>query len=47
MLSFTLTLGLFSDLDFQTMVYDRHDSQPPICDEKNDHGVTLGLSWSH
>ena len=43
----SLTFDLLSDLDFKTTFYDRYDSQPPIGNEKNDYGVTVGLSWSY
>jgi putative salt-induced outer membrane protein YdiY len=43
----SLSFDLFSDFDFKTTVYDRYDSQPPAGNEKNDYGVTLGLSWSY
>ena len=43
----SLSFDLFSDLDFKTTFYDRYDSQPPIGNEKNDYGVTVGLSWSY
>lgn len=43
----TLSFDLFSDLDFKTTFYDRYDSQPPAANEKNDYGVTVGLSWSY
>ena len=42
-----LSFDLYSDLDFQITVYDRYDSQPPVGNDKNDTGVTLGLSWSN
>ena len=42
-----LSFDLYSDLDFQLTVYDRYDSQPPAGNEKNDTGVTLGLSWEY
>ncbi len=43
----SLSLDLFSDLDFKTTLFDRYDSQPPVAVEKNDYGVTVGLSWSY
>ena len=43
----TLTFDLFSDFDFKTTVYDRYDSEPPVGNENNDYGITLGLSWSY
>ena len=43
----SLSFDLFSDLDFKTTFYDRYDSQPPAGNEKNDYGVTVGLSWSY
>ena len=43
----SLSFDLISDLDFKITVYDRYDSQPPVGNEKNDTGMTLGLSWSY
>ena len=43
----TLSFDLYSALDFQITVYDRYDSQPPVGNDKNDVGVTLGLSWDY
>ena len=43
----SLSFDLLSDLDFKLTVYDRYDSQPPPGNEKNDTGVTLGLSWEY
>ena len=43
----SLSFDLFPDLDFKTTFYDRYDSQPPSGNEKNDYGVTVGLSWSY
>jgi putative salt-induced outer membrane protein YdiY len=43
----SLSFDLYSDFDFKMTVYDRYDSQPPVANEKNDYGVTLGLSWSY
>ena len=43
----SLSFDLFSDLDFKITVYNRYDSQPPPGNEKNDTGVTLGLSWEY
>lgn len=42
----SLSFDLFSDFDFKVTVYDRYDSQPPAGNDKNDTGLTLGLSWS-
>lgn len=42
-----LSFDLYSDLDFLITVYDRYDSQPPVGNDKNDTGITLGLSWSN
>ena len=42
-----LSFDLYSDFDFQITVYDRYDSRPPAGNDKNDTGVTLGLSWSN
>lgn len=43
----SLSFDLFSDFDFKITFYDRYDSQPPLGNEKNDTGVTLGLSWKY
>ena len=43
----TLSIDLFADFDFKLTVYDRYDSDPPIGNETNDYGMTVGLSWSH
>ena len=43
----TLSLDVISDLDLKLTVYNRYDSQPPAGNEKNDAGMTLGLSWSY
>ena len=43
----SMSFDLYDDLDFKITVYDRFDSQPPAGNEKNDSGVTLGLSWSY
>jgi putative salt-induced outer membrane protein YdiY len=43
----SLSVDLFSDFDFKVTVYDRYDSQPPPGNEKNDTGITLGLSWEY
>ena len=43
----SMSFDLYDDLDFKITVYDRYDSQPPADNEKNDSGVTLGLSWSY
>lgn len=43
----SLSIDLFSDLDFKLTVYDRYDSQPPPGNDTNDSGLTLGLSWSY
>lgn len=42
-----VSFDLYSDLDFKITVYDRYDSQPPEGNDKNDTGLTLGLSWSY
>ena len=42
-----MNFDLYADLDFQITVYDRYDSQPPAGNDKNDTGLTLGLSWSY
>ncbi|MDJ0794110.1 MAG: DUF481 domain-containing protein [Woeseiaceae bacterium] len=43
----SMSFDLYDDLDFKITVYDRFDSQPPADNEKNDSGITLGLSWSY
>jgi putative salt-induced outer membrane protein YdiY len=43
----SLTIDLFADFDFKLTFYDRYDSRPPVGNEKNDSGLTVGLSWSH
>lgn len=43
----SLSLDVISDLDLKLTVYDRYDSQPPVGNDKNDTGMTLGLSWSY
>jgi len=43
----SLSFDLLSDLDFKIIVYDRYDSQPPPGNDKNDTGLTLGLSWEY
>lgn len=43
----SLSMDLIADLDFKLTVYDRYDSQPPAGNEKNDTGMTLGLSWEY
>lgn len=43
----TMSIDLYADLDFKVIVYDRYDSKPPAGNEKNDSGLTLGLSWSY
>ena len=42
-----LSFDLFSDLDFKITLYDRYDSDPPAGNDKNDTGLTLGLSWEY
>jgi putative salt-induced outer membrane protein YdiY len=43
----SLSIDLFADFDFKLTFYDRYDSDPPIGNETNDYGLTVGLSWSH
>lgn len=43
----TLSIDLFADLDFKVTAYNRYDSDPPEGNDKNDSGVTLGLSWEY
>ena len=40
------SIDLFADFDFKLTVYDRYDSDPPVGNETNDYGITVGLSWS-
>ena len=43
----TLSVDLLSDLDFKATIYNRYDSDPPVGNDKNDSGLTLGLSWEY
>ncbi len=43
----SLSIDLFADFDFKLTFYDRYDSDPPVGNETNDYGLTVGLSWSH
>jgi putative salt-induced outer membrane protein YdiY len=43
----TLSVDLFADLDFKVTAYNRYDSDPPEGNDKNDSGLTLGLSWDY
>ena len=43
----SLSLDVISDLDLKLTAYNRYDSQPPVGNDKNDTGMTLGLSWSY
>jgi putative salt-induced outer membrane protein YdiY len=43
----SLSLDVISDLDLKLTAYSRYDSQPPASNDKNDTGMTLGLSWSY
>ena len=43
----SLSFDLQSDLDFKITVFNRYDSQPLPGNEKNDTGLTLGLSWEY
>jgi len=43
----SMSFDLFSDLDFKITGYNRYDSDPPEGNEKNDSGITLGLSWEY
>ena len=43
----SVSFDLNSDLSFHTAVYHRYDNQPPLNNQNNDLGVTLGLSWSY
>jgi len=41
----SLSFEILGNLDFKLTFYDRYDSEPPTENEKNDYGLTLGLSW--
>ena len=41
----SMSMDLWGDLDFKVTGYSRYDSEPPLDNEKNDWGTTLGLSW--
>jgi putative salt-induced outer membrane protein YdiY len=43
----TLSVDLFADLDFKLTAYNRYDSDPPEANDKNDSGLTVGLSWEY
>ncbi len=43
----TLSVDLFRDLDFKVTAYNRYDSDPPEGNDKNDTGLTVGLSWEY
>ncbi len=43
----SISFGLYENFDFKITLYDRYDSQPPVGNDKNDSGLTLGLSWSY
>ena len=43
----SLSFDLLSKLDFKITAYNRYDSDPPEGNDKNDTGVTLGLSWEY
>ena len=43
----TLSMDLIKDLDFKLTVYNRFDSKPPLENDKNDTGITVGLSWEY
>ena len=43
----SLSVDLIKDLEAKLAVYNRYDSQPPLGNEKNDTGVTVGLSWEY
>lgn len=43
----TLSVDLFADLDFKVTAYNRYDSDPPEGNDKNDTGLTVGLSWEY
>jgi len=46
-LQFDSSVGfeIIGDLDFKLTFYDRYDSEPPTENDKNDYGLTMGLSW--
>ena len=41
----TMSVDLFRDLDLKLTGYSRYDTDPPLGNERNDYGSTLGLSW--
>ena len=43
----SVSMDVFSDLDFKVTFYDRYDSSPPLGNKNNDTGLTVGLSWSY
>lgn len=43
----SLSIDLIDDLDFNTTVYQRYDSDPPPENDNNDYGLTLGLRWEY
>ena len=43
----SLSVDLIKDLEAKLSLYNRYDSKPPLGNEKNDIGVTVGLSWEY
>jgi putative salt-induced outer membrane protein YdiY len=43
----SLSVDLINDLEAKLTIYNRYDSQPPLGNDKNDTGVTIGLSWEY
>jgi hypothetical protein len=43
----SLSVDLIKDLEAKLTLYNRYDSQPPLGNEKNDTGMTVGLSWEY
>lgn len=41
----TLSVDLFSDLEFSLIYYNRYDSEPPVAVSTFDYGVTLALGY--
>ena len=43
----SVSMDVFSDLDFKVTFYDRYDGQPPQDNKSSDTGLTVGLSWEY
>ncbi len=43
----SVSMDVFSDLDFKVTFYDRYDSDPPQGNTNNDTGMTVGLNWEY